>query len=126
MEKLIIKESLNNPKVILDPSKKRYEISGKSFPENAKAFYQPVIDWVKTVPVTPPEKIRLSFMLDYISSSSVISVKQVLSKIKARNSEGSDIEVHWHYDPSDPDIKELGEEYEKVIGIKLQFIERSL
>ena len=126
MEKLIIKESLNNPKVILDPAKKRYEISGKSFPENAKSFYQPVIDWVKTVPVTSPEKIRLPFMLDYISSSSVISVKQVLSKIKARNTEGADIEVQWYYDPSDPDIKELGEEYEKVIGIKLQFIERSI
>jgi len=126
MEKLIIKESLNNPKVILDPSKKRYEISGKSFPENAKAFYQPVIDWVKTVTAPSTEKIRLSFSLDYISSSSVISVKQVLAKIKARNAEGANIEVLWHFDPTDPDIKELGEEYEKVIGIKLQFIEKNL
>lgn len=124
MEKLIIKETLNNPKVILDPSKKRYEISGKSFPENAKAFYQPVIDWVKNVPTKTPEKIRLSFMLDYISSSSVISVKQVLAKIKLLNTEGADIEVLWHYDPSDPDIKELGEEYEKVVGMKLKFVEK--
>jgi len=34
--------------------------------------------------------------------------------------------VLWHFDPTDPDIKELGEEYEKVIGIKLQFIEKNL
>lgn len=124
MEKLIIKETLNNPKVVLDPSKKRYEISGKSFPENAKAFYQPVLDWVKSVPTKSAEKIRLSFNLDYISSSSVISVKQVLTRIKAMNAEGADIEVLWHYDPSDPDIKELGEEYEKVVGIKLKFLEK--
>ncbi len=125
MEKLFIKESLNNPRVTLDPTKKRYEISGKSFPENAKAFYQPVIDWLKDVPVSNTEKIRLSFMLDYISSSSVISVKQVLTKIKAKNTEGADIEVLWHYDPTDPDMKEIGEEYEKVVGIKLQFVEQA-
>ena len=123
MEKLFIKETLNSPRVILDPGKKRYEISGKSFPENARAFYQPVIDWLKNVSQSPPEKIRISFMFDYISSSSVISIKQVLARVKALNDTGAKIDVLWHYDPSDPDIKETGEEYEKVVGIKLQFVE---
>ena len=52
MRKLLIKESLNSPKVILDPSKKRYEISGKSFPENSKTFYQPVFDWITEAATT--------------------------------------------------------------------------
>jgi hypothetical protein len=124
MEKLIIKESLNSPKVILDPVKKRYEISGKSFPENARSFYQPVHDWVMAVPKSNPDTIRLSFMLDYISSSSVISLKQLLSKVKTMNESGANIEVLWHYDPTDPDIKEIGQEYEKVVGMKLQFVEQ--
>jgi len=122
MEKLIIKETLNNPRIILDPSKKRYEISGKSFPENTKAFYQPVMDWLKNIPTNSQEKIRISFMFDYISSSSVISIKQLLTKIKEQNEQGADIEVLWHFDPTDPDIKEIGEAYEKVIGIKMQFV----
>jgi len=123
MEKLFIKETLNSPKVIFDPSKKRYEISGKSFPENSRAFYEPVIDWVKET-VASREKVKISFILDYISSSSVISLKQLLAKIKTANESGADIEALWYYDPSDPDIKNIGEEYEKVIGMKLQFIER--
>jgi len=123
MEKIFIKETLNSPGIILDPEKKRYEISGKSFPENARTFYQPLIDWIKDIPPSP-EKIRLSFILDYISSSSVIAIKQVLAKIKAQRENGADIEVLWHYDPIDPDIKELGEEFEKVVGMKLQFIEQ--
>ncbi|HTA81665.1 MAG TPA: SiaC family regulatory phosphoprotein [Bacteroidia bacterium] len=124
MEKLIIKETLNNPRVILDPFKKRYEISGKSFPENTKAFYQPVMDWLKDLPTPSQEKIRLSIILDYISSSSVISIKQLLTKIKEQNEHGADIEVLWHYDPTDADIKEIGEAFEKVIGIKLQFVSK--
>src|SRR6185312_7639975 len=118
MEKLFIKETLNSPKVIFDPSKKRYEISGKSFPENSRAFYEPVIDWVKET-VASREKVKISFILDYISSSSVISLKQLLAKIKTANESGADIEALWYYDPSDPDIKNIGEEYEKVIGMKL-------
>ena len=110
MEKLFVKETLNSPRIILDPGKKRYEISGKSFPENAKAFYQPVIDWLKNIPNPYPEKIRMSFIFDYISSSSVISIKQVLARIKALNENGANIDVLWHYDPSYPDIKETGEE----------------
>jgi hypothetical protein len=124
MEKLFIKETLNSPRVILDSTKKRFEIVGKSFPENAKAFYQPVIDWLKDVPAPSSEKIRLSIMLDYISSSSVISLKQVLGKIKTANANGANIEVLWHYDASDPDMKEIGEEYEKVVGMKLEFVEQ--
>jgi hypothetical protein len=123
MEKLFIKETLNSPKVILDPSKKRYEISGKSFPENSRAFYQPIMDWVKDAPEIH-EKIMFSFTLDYISSSSVISLKQLLSRIKTANEAGADIEVLWYYDPTDPDIKNIGEEYEQVVGMKLNYIER--
>lgn len=126
MRKLFIKETLNSPKVILDPSKKRYEISGKSFPENSKTFYQPVFDWLNEVAdEMPGEKIHLSLMFDYISSSSVITIKQLLSRIKALTDKGAEIQVLWYYDEGDPDIKETGEEYEKIVGIQLQFVERS-
>lgn len=126
MEKLIIKETLNSPKIIMDPSKKRYEISGKSFPENAKAFYQPLLDWIRDIPADFADDIRLSIILDYISSSSVISMKQVLTRIKAQLENGVKITVLWHYDPTDPDIKDIGEEYEKVVGIKLEFVSQAV
>ena len=125
MEKLIIKETLNSPGIILDPSKGRFEISGKSFPENARAFYQPLIDWITKIPATQ-EKLRLSVILDYISSSSVISLKQVLTKVKSQQQNGVNLEVLWHFDPTDPDMKEIGEELEKVVGMKLTFVPRQV
>ena len=125
MKKLYIKETLNSPKVLFDPSKRRYEISGKSFPENSKTFYQPVFDWLDEEDgnlVT--DKIQLSLIFDYISSSSVITIKQLLTKIKALCDKGASIQVLWHYDVADPDIKEIGEEYKKLVGIDLQFVEK--
>jgi hypothetical protein len=125
MRKLFIKETLNSPKVLFDPSKKRYEISGKSFPENSKTFYQPVFDWINEVQDSHNgEKIILSLTFEYISSSSVITLKQLLSKIKLLSEKGLDIEVLWHYDKADLDIKEIGEEYKKLIGFDIQLVEK--
>ena len=126
MRKLFIKETLNSPKVILDPSKKRFEITGKSFPENSRTFYQPVFDWINDLASEPPgEKINLSLIYEYISSSSVITLKQLLTKIKTLSEQGVLIQVLWYYDAGDPDIKEIGEEYNKLIGLDIQFVEKS-
>ncbi len=123
MKKLYIKETLNSPKVLFDPSKKRYEISGKSFPENSKTFYEPVFEWLNSIDSTT-EKLQFSFMFDYISTSSVITIKQFLSKIKALCDKGANIEVFWYYDKTDTDIKDIGEEYKKLIGLNIQIAER--
>jgi hypothetical protein len=125
MKKLYIKETLNSPKVLFDPTKKRYEISGKSFPENSKTFYEPVFEWVSELSTTDADKMQLSLMFDYISSSSVITIKQLLTKIKTLSDKGAIIDVLWHYDVADPDIRDIGEEYKKLVGINIQFIEKS-
>lgn len=118
-----IKETLNSPKVVFDPSQKRYEISGKSFPENTKTFYQPVFDWVDEYALSMTDKMQLSFNFDYVSSSSVITLKQLLARIKSLCEKGANIQVLWHYDATDADIKEIGEEYKKITGMDIQMIE---
>ncbi len=124
MKKLYIKETLNSPKVLFDPAKKRYEISGKSFPENSKTFYEPVFKWLSELDGEANEKLQFSFMFDYISSSSVITVKQLITRIKALCDKGANIDVLWYYDKADPDIRDIGEEYKKLIGINIQLVER--
>ncbi len=125
MKKLFIKETLNSPKVLFDPAKKRYEIAGKSFPENSRNFYQPVLDWfAELTEAEKSEKITLAFTFEYISSSSIITLKQMLSKIKSLKSKGWDIDVLWYYEQNDPDIKEIGEEYTKLIGLDIQMVSK--
>jgi hypothetical protein len=124
MKKLYIKETLNSPKVLFDPSKKRYEISGKSFPENSKTFYEPVFEWISELTVADADKMQLSLMFDYISSSSVITIKQLLARVKIICDKGADIQVMWHYDAADPDIRDIGEEYKKLVGIDITLVER--
>ena len=46
MKKLIIKSSDKFPKVVLNPDKNIYEISGHSIPEDVIKSYEPVVKWI--------------------------------------------------------------------------------
>lgn len=81
-----------------------------------------MFDWLDEL--TPAsDRVQLSLQFEYVSSSSVISIKQLLSKIKALNEKGINLQVFWHYDADDPDIKEIGEEYKRLLFMDIQLVE---
>ena len=82
MKRLEITASNNTPHIILDVDLNTFLIEGKSFPEDSKEFYRPVIERMDEFKTTNPTKaIKIAFNLFYLSSSSIISVKQFLMKI---------------------------------------------
>ena len=46
MRKLIIDQTSNSPKVILDPENKIYQISGESRPPDVREFYDQILNWM--------------------------------------------------------------------------------
>ena len=46
MKKLVIEQTSNSPKVILDPENKIYEISGESRPPDVREFYDQILNWM--------------------------------------------------------------------------------
>jgi len=122
MKRLEIPEGGNTPHIILDPSAGVYKITGKSFPEDSKEFYRNVIDWLEEFKTELPADFKLHFNLFYLSSSSIISVKQVLLKLVAYQQQGCKVAVVWHYDEDDDDIKKTGEDYMKITKLDFEFI----
>ena len=121
MKKLKIKKTPKTPEVFFNP-KGILEISGVSVPENSMGFYQPIIDWLKEYIENPPAETLLTFKLEYINTSSlqfVYDVLMVLSKIKKQ------VRIDWYYLDDDIDMKETGEDYDETIDISFNFIETS-
>ena len=65
MEPLSIKSTEDTPKIILDPLKELFEISGRSLPEDVNQFYKPVIDWFKDYLDNPNPKTVLIMNLQW-------------------------------------------------------------
>ncbi len=123
MKRLEIKETSNTPHILFDIESGTFVIDGKSFPEDSKEFYRPLIEWVDEL-ISHKEKIsklNLQFNLFYLSSSSIISVKQLLMKLVELQNAGVSVLVTWKHDDDDDDIKKTGEDYQKITKLNFAF-----
>ncbi len=121
MKRLEIIPLNNTPHIILDVDADNYLIEGKSFPEDSKEFYRPVIEWMEAYKLTNPKVFKICFNLFYLSSSSIISVKQFLMKTVDLNNSGTKVTVEWCYDEDDDDIKKTGEDYQKLTNLNFVY-----
>ncbi len=121
MKRLEISPSNNTPHIILDVEANNLLIEGKSFPEDSKEFYRPVIEWMDELKATNPKQIKISFNLFYLSSSSIISIKQFLMKAVELNNAGTKTTILWSYDEDDDDIKKTGEDYQKLTKLNFEY-----
>ena len=121
MKRLELAASIHTPYVVFDPHEKVFLIEGKSFPEDSKHFYQSILDWLIEYKNQKPSSFVLTINLVYLSSSSIISVKQLLLIMTDYQKEGISVEIHWHYDEDDDDIKKTGEDYMRITNLNFIF-----
>ena len=69
MEKLRIEPSDDTPFVIMDKYQQRFEISGKSMPEDVVEFYIPVLTWLRNYKNDPLDETEFNFKLIYFTTA---------------------------------------------------------
>ncbi len=133
MNTLTIEPTDFSPKVVLDPTKNVFELSGESRPENTSKFYMPILEWlVQYQGVLYWEKDKFGqgalrtfeFKLDYFNSTSAKFIMDVLMQLDKMAQEGYNINARWHFDKRDEDMKESGEEFSKLLKkLPMEFVE---
>ena len=122
METLRIEQTDDSPLIILDAENKRFEISGKSLPEDVVEFYLPVLNWLRNYKSEPAEKTDFHFKLIYFNTASsklILDILMILEEIKEN---GHAVLVSWHSMKSDEDMQEAGQEYEEMVELDFEHI----
>ncbi len=119
MNKQIIKETSETPLITMDFDNGTFEISGRSFANNANVFYQPIIDSCKDYSFNPASSTIMIFKLEYFNS---IAQKYFAELIKILKDLPS-FSVRWYYESDDEDLLSLGKKYEKLFNLRMEFIE---
>ena len=129
MNALIIEATEFTPGISFDPGTGLFELLGESRPEDVRAFYDPVINWLEEfradLSANPSDgkKYEIKIILEYFNSTSAKFVLDVLMKIDDFVEDGHNFEINWHYEPIDEDMRDSGEEFDKLTTVPFKFTE---
>ncbi len=121
MKDFSIEQTKITPKVRLKMDGTPFILEGDSRPEDVEEFYNPIIDWFKSLHEEcfsqPNQKFSYSFIftLEYLNSSSTIFVSKLLKQLtELSNLENVDLKVLWQHIEFDEEMKDLGEEFKAI------------
>ena len=122
MDTLLIEQTEDSPRVVLDPVDKLFEISGKSLPEDVLEFYQPVLDWLNAYRKEPVAETKFNVRLIYFNTASSKMLLDVMEAFAIAAENGSKVEIEWHFLNVDEDMQEAGEGYAEIVDIPFKFM----
>lgn len=120
---LRLEATKETPQVALDAESNRFEITGRSFPLNAKGFYLPILEWLDSYGEKPNAKTDFVFRLEYFNTPSSKSISDILRKLKEIKDAGNPVSIIWFYEEDDIDILDLGHVFARTVGMDFEFKE---
>jgi hypothetical protein len=122
MTSLRIEPADDTPRIIFDKENNKFEISGKSMPEDVVDFYQAVLDWLNAYKSDPLERTEVNFKLIYFNTASSKLILDILLILEEIHEEGKSILIKWHSLENDEDMQEAGEEYSEMVDLEFEYI----
>jgi len=120
MEVLSIKGTNQFPEILLDMNKGILKFSGNSLPEDAKGFFEPIMDWVDNYIQSPLLESSITFKMTYYNTPSSKFFFQILKKFEAIHLKQSAVKVIWKYPEDDIDMRDAGKDLSESIKIPFQ------
>lgn len=117
----LIKESTDDtPGVYLDKSQSKFQLSGKSLPENVVEFYGPILKWLDEYIEQANEHTEFVFKMDYFNTASSKMILDILLKLEDLATNGGDVKVKWLFRDGDEDMEEAGEEFDDIVDVDFE------
>lgn len=125
MHALRINKTTTNPSFHFEPETATFEVKGESRPEDPKAFFQPIFQWLEEYLSSlehnkPEQTLVFKFHLEYLNSISQKYVYGILTLLDNYHSKGIPLEIEWNYDLGDRDMKEAGQEFKTMINVPVK------
>jgi len=98
------------------------KLSGRSIPEDAVGFYQPLLKWVGQYVANPAKTTMVEFKIDYVNSGSNRFIYKIIKEFDDCFKKGNDVVVNWYYEEDDETIKGLGQDLQTLFDVPFQLV----
>jgi hypothetical protein len=132
MQRLYIEKTANTPEINFSPDENIFTIKGSSSPEDVRAMYYPVIEWIKIfiddvlegeiTQYSPENPFRMQTDLAYFNSSSAKFFFDIFFELKRLIEFNIPVIIEWIYDAEDIDLKEAGADIALLVEMEFIFI----
>ena len=122
METLRIDATQDTPSIVFDITTNTMEISGKSYPDNVLAFYNPALTWLNKYASQPGSHTKFIFKLDYFNTATAKIIFDLLNKLHEIRTNGNKVDIVWYYKSDDDEMKEAGEGYKNILETDIDII----
>ena len=99
------------------------EIAGNSIPEDAQAFYDPILEWIDKYITSPNPKTHFVFKLEYFNTASSKLILDILFRLKTLNDAGNDVTISWYHEEDDMDMLLAAKTYVEITDLKFEFVQ---
>jgi hypothetical protein len=123
MDVLSLKGTSQYPEILLDGQSGQLHFSGNSLPEDARGFFEPIMDWINNYIEAPREVTTISFRMIYYNTPSSKIIFQILKRFETIHNKLSRVKIIWYYPDDDIDMKYAGSDYSENIKIPFEFID---
>ena len=122
MEVLHIEGTEDTPEVLLDSGNNTFSISGRSFPENAIEFYEPIFAWLQKYAEEVENDMEFEFCMEYFNTSSSKQIAKIFLLLEKIN-ENVFVQVIWKYKTEDSDMMASGMRFSKLLTLEFELRE---
>jgi len=121
LDDLMIEASEDTPKVTFQAQVGNLSLHGRSLPEDAFAFYDPLIQWLSTYVKSPASETQVVFNLEYYNTASAKQIFKIAGML-TNLSKTNPVKVMWHYDEGDRDMQASGQRFSKLCGMAFELV----
>lgn len=122
MSAITLEATTSTPKVLFDPERSLLELSGESYPENALAFYHPLLEAVTEHLQQPGAALTIDLRLRYLNTSSVRALMELFDLAEESYREGGDLRVVWFHDQDDDRSLDVAEEFREDLTLPFDIV----
>lgn len=128
MTNIIAKPTSKTPEISFDAETNTLRVSGKSYPEDLYAFWQPIIDQVQGLLNANTAPFIFEFMLTYHNSGTTRVIINFIKDAERLLAEADrEIRIKWFFDPEDEQTEEQGADYSDLCSaVRFEMIEEEV
>src|ERR1035437_5525120 len=121
-----VEQSPKTPFIECDALSGVFHIKGRSLPEDAVGFYEPLFEWLDIYFQNPAKATTLTIQFEYLNSSSSKVLVDLIRKLDVfLHLKKTEILVNWYYFEGD-DMLETGEHYKSITEVNFELVEVTL